>query len=92
MFSVGDHVALQNFRSVFHSDLDDYALLNAVLFTARYAITGDMLDPDCLEYQAQALQTIRERMNLSEGSTTIATLGSILLLAGVEVCVAYPQE
>lgn len=85
MFSVGDQVALQNFRSVFHTNLDDPVLLNAILFATTFAVTGDILNRDCLQYQAQTLKSVRERISLSDASTTTATLGAILLLAGVEV-------
>lgn len=43
------------------------------------------MDRECLAYQNQAIACIRERMARMDEATTESTIGSILLLAGVEV-------
>ncbi len=85
MFSIADQVAFQDFGSVFRTDLDDPALLNAVMLTFAFAVTGGNIDQECLRYQNQAMSTIRERMSSPETALSLPTLGAILLLAGIEV-------
>jgi hypothetical protein len=85
VFSIADPVIFQDFDSVFRTDLDDPALLNAVKLTFAFAVTGGNIDHDCLDYQNQAMSTIRERMSSPESALSLPTLGAILLLAGVEV-------
>lgn len=53
--------------------------------TFAFAVTGGNVDQECLDYQGQAMSTIRERMNSPEAALSLPTLGAILLLAGVEV-------
>ncbi|KAL6898345.1 hypothetical protein GGI43DRAFT_423809 [Trichoderma evansii] len=84
IFSVADPVVFQDFASVFRTDLDDPALLNAVKLTFAFAVTGGNIDQECLGYQNQAMSTIRERMDSLESALSLPTLGAILLLAGVE--------
>ncbi|KAH8657770.1 hypothetical protein BX600DRAFT_523857 [Xylariales sp. PMI_506] len=84
VFSVADPVAFQDFGSVFRTDLDDPALLNAVMLTFAFAVTGGNIDQECLSYQNQAMSTIRERMSSPETAVSLPTLGAILLPAGVE--------
>lgn len=85
MFSITDPIIFQDFESVFRTDFDDPALLNAVKLTFAFAVTGGTIDHECLEYQNQAMSTIRERMDSLESALSLPTLGAILLLAGVEV-------
>ncbi|OQU96931.1 hypothetical protein CLAIMM_02942 isoform 2 [Cladophialophora immunda] len=84
VFSLGDEVALQNFRSVFRTGVDDPALLNAVLLTATFAATKNVLDHEYLQYQGETIRAIRERISVSDPTTTVSTMGAILLLAGIE--------
>jgi hypothetical protein len=86
VFSVADEVAFQTFQSVFRTGLDDAALLNAVLLTFAFAVTECVMDQECLGYQSLAMSSIRERISSPDRPVTVATLGAILLLAGVEVC------
>jgi hypothetical protein len=93
VFSVADPIIFQDFSSVFRSDLDDPALLNAVKLTFAFAVTGGNIDNECLDYQNQAMSIIRERMSSPETAITLPTLGAILLLAGIEVCGSiYPFQ
>jgi hypothetical protein len=92
VFSFADKVTLQNFRSVFRTGLNDPALLNAVMLTFAFAVTGGVMDRECLGYQTQAMSSIRERLSLSNGAVSTTTLGAILLLAGVEVCPLSPSH
>lgn len=89
VFSVAEELAFQNFRSVFRTGLVDPALLNAVMLSLAFAVTGGSiikLDRECLGYQGQAISCIRERMSSLDEATLTSTIGAILLLAGVEVC------
>jgi hypothetical protein len=78
----------QTFKSVFHSDLTDPALFNAVMLTIAFAVKGPArgggIDMECLGYQSKAVSAIRERISSFESATSLSTLGAILLLAGVE--------
>lgn len=84
VFSVADPVLFQDFSSVFRSDLDDPALLNAVMLTFAFAVTGGNMDQECVGYQNQVLATVRERISSPETALSLPTLGAILLLAGIE--------
>jgi hypothetical protein len=80
VFSFEDRVSLQSFNSVFRADLSDPALL-----AATFAVTGGVLDQDCLRYQTKTMRTLRESISAPAPLATTSTLGAILLLAGVEV-------
>jgi len=86
VFSVAEELAFQNFRSVFRTGLVDPALLNAVMLSFVFAVTGGSINRECLGYQGQAISYIRERMSSPDEATSESTIGAILLLAGVEVC------
>ncbi|KAL4739045.1 hypothetical protein BDV11DRAFT_205445 [Aspergillus similis] len=83
VFSVAEELAFQSFRSVFRTGFDDPALINAVMLALAYAVTGGSLDRECLRYQSQAITYIRERMASEDDAASEATIGAILLIAGV---------
>ncbi|KAL3428919.1 hypothetical protein BDV09DRAFT_190565 [Aspergillus tetrazonus] len=83
VFSVAQELAFQSFRSVFRTGFDDPALINAVMLALAYAVTGGSLDRECLRYQGQAITYIRERMASENDAASEATIGAILLIAGV---------
>ena len=80
-----EELAFQNFRSVFRTGLVDPALLNAIMLSFVFAVTGGRINRECLGYQSQAIGYIRERMSSLDEATSESTIGAILLLAGVEV-------
>ncbi|KAL4861338.1 hypothetical protein BDV12DRAFT_69636 [Aspergillus spectabilis] len=84
VFSIAEELAFQNFHSVFRTGFDDPALLNAVMLSLAFAVTGGSIDQECLRYQSQAISYIRERMSSLGEATSESTIGAILLLAGVE--------
>ena len=86
VFSIAEELAFQNFSSVFRTGLVDPALLNAVMLSLAFAVTGGSIDRECLGYQGQAISYIREKMSFLDDATSESTIGAILLLAGVEVC------
>jgi hypothetical protein len=88
-FSVSDELVLQNFRLVLRRVPDDHALLSAVMLTFAFAVTAGGIDKECLAYQSEALSSIRERMNSMDRATSESTIGAILLLAGIEVCITF---
>jgi hypothetical protein len=84
VFSIEDDVPFHDFRSVFRPGHDDVALVNAILLSATFAVKG-AFDEECIRYQNETIKSVRQRLVESEMSSTISTLGAILLLAGVEV-------
>ena len=85
VFSVAEELAFQSFRSVFRTGLVDPALLNAVMLSFAFAVTGGNINRECLGYQGQAISYIRKKMSSLDEATSESTIGAILLLAGVEV-------
>ncbi|KAL4874724.1 hypothetical protein BJY04DRAFT_233340 [Aspergillus karnatakaensis] len=83
VFSVADELAFQSFGSVFRTGFDDPALVNAVMLTLSLAVTGGNMDHECLKYQGQALLYIRQRIAIVHKAASEATIGAILLIAGV---------
>lgn len=57
------------------------------MLTFVFAETGGCIDSECLGYQGRAISCIRVKMGSVDEATTESTIGAILLLAGVEVCV-----
>jgi hypothetical protein len=90
VFSVEDEISFQTFRSIFRTDLDDLALSNAVMLTFAFGETGGSINQECLGYLNKATKSIRQRMSSLEDAASIATMGAILLLAGVEVGESFP--
>ncbi|RAL06947.1 uncharacterized protein BO97DRAFT_481602 [Aspergillus homomorphus CBS 101889] len=83
VFSVAEELAFQNFRSVFRTGFHDPALINAVMLAFAFAVTSGNLNPECLRYQSQAVAYIRQRMDSEDEAASEATIGAILLIAGV---------
>ncbi|KAI0111295.1 hypothetical protein GGR51DRAFT_509619 [Nemania sp. FL0031] len=84
VFSVAEEAAFQSFRSVFRTGLVDPALLNAVMLSLAFSVAGGSINRECLGYQGQTISYVRERMGSLCEATSEATIGAILLLAGVE--------
>ncbi len=57
------------------------------MLTFAFAGTADTIDRTCLEYQSAALRSVRQRIGSLERATEESTLGAIVLLAGIEVCI-----
>jgi hypothetical protein len=89
VFSVAEELAFQSFQSVFRTGLVDPALMNAVMLSLALAVTGGSIDRECLGYQGRAISCIRAKMSSLAEATSESTIGAILLLAGVEVCIPY---
>ncbi|KAJ5146411.1 uncharacterized protein N7515_000975, partial [Penicillium bovifimosum] len=92
VFSVADELVLQNFRSVLRKGLDDNALLSAVMLTFSFKATESVTSRKYLEYQNQALSSIRQRLSSPDRAATESTIGTILLLAGIEVRLGMPRQ
>jgi hypothetical protein len=88
IFSVSDELVLRNFHSVLQNGLEDHALLSAVMLTFSFPSTARSLDQQSLKYQSQSMSYIRDRMSCPDKATTEPTLGAILLLARIEVCIS----
>ncbi|KAL4995584.1 hypothetical protein BDV10DRAFT_202876 [Aspergillus recurvatus] len=83
VFSLAEELAFQSFRSVFRTGFDDPALVNAVMLALAFAVAGGSINRECLRYQGQAITYIRERMDSVDDAASEATIGAILLIAGV---------
>ncbi|KAI0203295.1 hypothetical protein F4808DRAFT_39600 [Astrocystis sublimbata] len=92
VFSVLEEHAFHNFSSVFRTTLADPALLNAVMLSFAFAVAGCNINRECLGYQGQAIAYVRERMDCRREATSEATIGAILLLAGVEACLGMTSQ
>ncbi|RYC62085.1 hypothetical protein CHU98_g4137 [Xylaria longipes] len=92
VFSVQEDLAFQSFSSVFRTSLVDPALLSAVMFSLAFAVAGGSINRECLGYQGQAIGYVRERMGSPGEATSESTIGSILLLAGVEACLGMTSQ
>ncbi|KAL7917078.1 hypothetical protein ACQKWADRAFT_324944 [Trichoderma austrokoningii] len=79
-----DDVEFQAFETVFLTGVDDPALLNAVMLTFALGVTDGNINQECLGYLNRATKSIRERMDRPANAASVAVIGAILLLAGVE--------
>lgn len=84
--SVLDERVLENFQLVLRKGLDDRALLNAVMLTYTSSAASCSYNYERFKYQTEALSSLRQNLKSPDGATSEATLGAILLLAGIEVC------
>lgn len=89
MFSVADELSFHSLRSVFRTGLVDPALLNAVMLSLAFAVTGGSIDQECFGYQGQAISCIHEKTGCLDEAMSESAIGAILLLAGVEVREPY---
>lgn len=80
-----DDVEFQAFESVFLAGVDDPALFNAVMLTFALGVTDGNINQECLMYSNRSTKSVRERMDRPENGASVAVIGAILLLAGVEV-------
>lgn len=55
------------------------------MLTFAFAVSSGSIDKECLDYQSDALSSIRQSMSSLERATSESTLGAILLLAGIDV-------
>lgn len=85
IFALGDDTLFQNFKMVFRNSLDDPGLLNAIMMTLKFALNGNTIDTDCLNYQTLALESIRAKCSAPLTDLVTSTLGAILLLVGLEI-------
>ncbi|RMJ07676.1 hypothetical protein BHE90_001100 [Fusarium euwallaceae] len=92
VFSVSDELVLQSLGSTLRKNLDDEALLSAVMLTFAFSVSSGDIDKEFLGYQSDALSSIRQKMSSPEGATSESTLGAILLLAGIEARLGMPRQ
>ena len=90
VFNVNDAIHYQTMHSVFNAGLTDGALTPALGLTMSFAAAGQMFDHECIKFNSIALQEIRKKLSDPIAATIPATIGSILLLLGIEVCVTQP--
>jgi hypothetical protein len=56
------------------------------MLTFAFSVAGGSINQECLGYLNRATKSIRESMDVPERAASLTIIGSILLLAGVEVC------
>lgn len=61
------------------------------MLTFSFATAAGHFNEECLESQRVALSSVRKRISSPNKATMESTLGAILLLAGVEVCLVTDQ-
>lgn len=83
--NITDDIAFQNFRSVFRCGLEDPALLNGIMLSLAFAASGGEMTKECLEYATRAIGFVGKTIGNAELATADATVGAILLLAGIDV-------
>jgi hypothetical protein len=85
VFSVNDAIDYQGLKSVFHSGLEDQALSAALCLTLAFAANGGVMDRECSAYRLMCIQHVNEKLSDPAEATSTTTVGTILLLVGVEV-------
>ncbi|KAF2098962.1 hypothetical protein NA57DRAFT_66183 [Rhizodiscina lignyota] len=84
VFSISDRLSFQSFRSVFRTGLDDPAATNALMLSLLFAANEGKVDTEFLACKNQAIQHINNKIACPLENSIEATIGSILLLIGVE--------
>ena len=90
VFDISDRLTFQSFRAVFRADLDDPAVTNALMLTLLFATNEGNIDAEFLDCKSKAIQHINNKLAAPLETSIEATLGSILLLIGVEVSLPVP--
>ena len=85
VFSVNDAIDYQGLKSVFHSGLEDPALSAALCLTLAFAANGGAMDRECSAYRLKCIQHVNEKLSDPAEAASTTTIGTILLLVGVEV-------
>ena len=85
VFSVNDAIDYQGLKSVFHSGLEDAALSAALCLTLAFAANGGVMDRECSAYRLMCIQHVNEKLSDPAEAASTTTVGTILLLVGVEV-------
>ena len=85
VYNVNDAIHYQSLHSVFQTGLTDGALTAALGLTMSYAAKRDF-DHECITFSSVAMQQIRKKLSSTESAATPSTIGSVVLLLGIEVC------
>lgn len=85
VFSINPAVSYQSFSRVFSCDLQDQAIINALLYCLTFSLDG-RANAECLKYKHKAIRALNERLSEQQMKTISpeATIKAILLLVGVE--------
>jgi hypothetical protein len=87
VFSISDPYSFQSVDVAFKNGFADPAFSNATMCAILFAENSHTFTPDVLHYQGQAIQHINKHLKAS--SYLDSTIGAILLLVGIEVCLIY---
>jgi len=61
--------------------------MNAMMLSISFVEKGSTMDNECLTYRGRAISSLRQVMDSHTHITSEATIGAILFLAVVEVCI-----
>lgn len=85
VFSVNSPIEFQGLRNVFNSGLEDPGLASAVCLALAFAANGGIMDQECTAYRLKAIQHVNETLSDPAQAASSTTIGTVLLLVGVEV-------
>jgi hypothetical protein len=83
IFSISDPYSFHNVHDAYKNGFADPAFVNAIVCVISFAAHGEKLTPEVLFYQGEAMRHINKQ--LDSLMSLDCTIGSILLLVGVEV-------
>lgn len=86
VFSVNEQIDFRLFHQIFEGGMQDPALAHALYLTLKFAANGGKLDGECVDHRTRAVEHITSRLSSPENTATTNTIGTILLLVGIEVC------
>lgn len=86
VFNADEALGFQNLHVVFGTGLTDGALTAALGLVLSLAASGGNVNQECVEFSSIALQNTRKKLSDPDAAATPTTIGTILLLLGVEVC------
>ena len=81
----------RNLHNVFRANLSDPALCNAMLLSLSCAVELNPQHPKVLTYKGETIRWMNERMNSPREAASAGTIGTILLLVGIEARAGHQQ-
>jgi hypothetical protein len=83
IFSIYDPYSFHNVHDAYRNGFADPAFVNAIICAISFVQHGEKLAPEVLFHQGEAMRHINKR--LDSLTSLDCTIGSILLLVGIEV-------
>lgn len=86
VFNTNEAVHFQSLLSVFETGFADSALTAALGLILSFTANGGVLNQECSKFSLIAIHHLRQKLSNTDAAATPATIGTILLLLGLEVC------